>query len=86
MGVWPDTDRCEILGWQLGMSEDSDEKFHAIWQAHRYDTALRRHLKVVRTYRDSQPGAVATLRRDFRSTVTYHLLEQQLPTWERKQL
>jgi transposase-like protein len=133
MGVWPDTDRCEVLGWQLGMSEDSDEwvdflsileeqgfrrenglkliihdggsglcsalrtvyfgadyqrclfhklrnlynairvpdnltpkqgrryrkaifkKFHAIWQAHRYDTALRRYLKVVRTYRDSQP-------------------------------
>jgi transposase-like protein len=164
MGVWPDTDRCEVLGWQLGMSEDSDEwvdflsileeqgfrrenglkliihdggsglcsalrtvyfgadyqrclfhklrnlynairvpdnltpkqgrryrkaifkKFHAIWQAHRYDTALRRYLKVVRTYRDSQPDAVATLRRDFRSTVTYYHLEQRFPTWERRHL
>jgi len=164
MGVWPDTDRCEILLWQLGKTEDTDEwvdflsgleeqgvrgenglkliihdggtglrsalrtvyfgaedqrclfhklrnlynairvpenltakqgrryrkaifkKFHAIWQAHRYDTALRRYLKVVRAYRASQPDAVATLRRDFRSTVTYYLLEQQFPTWERKHL
>jgi putative transposase len=164
MGVWPDTDRCEILLWQLGKSEDADEwvdflsileeqgvrgenglklivhdggsglcsalrtvyfgaedqrclfhklrnlynairlpdnltaklgrrhrkaifkKFHAIWQAHRYDTVLRRYLKVVRSYRDSQPDAVATLRRDFRSTVTYYLLEQQFPTWERRHL
>jgi transposase-like protein len=164
MGVWPDTDRCEILLWQLGKTEDTDEwvdflsvleeqgvrgenglkliihdggsglrsalrtvyfgaedqrclfhklrnlynairlpdnltpkqgrrhrkaifkKFHAIWQAHHYDTVLRRYLKVVRTYRDSQPEAVATLRRDFRSTVTYYQLEQQFPTWERRHL
>jgi transposase-like protein len=164
MGVWPDTDRCEILLWHLGDSEDAEEwvtflslleeqgirgenglkliihdggtglcsalqtvwfdaeqqrclfhklrniyqaihvskdltpkqrrrqrkaifkDFHAIWQAHRYDTVLRRYLKVVRKYRDSQPDAVATLRRDFRSTVTYYHLEQQFPTWERKHL
>ena len=164
MGVWPDIDRCEILLWQLGNSEDTEawvdflsvleeqgvrgenglkliihdggsglcsamrtvyfgakdqrclfhklrnlynairlpdnltakqgrrhrkaifKKFHAVWQAHRYETVLRRYLKVVRSYRDSQPDAVATLRRDFRSTVTHYLLEQQFPTWERKHL
>jgi transposase-like protein len=164
MGVWPDTDRCEILLWQLGNSEDDKEwiaflsileaqgirgenglklvihdgggglcsalrtvyfgaeqqrclfhklrnlynaihvpenlsakqgrrhrkavfqEFHAIWQARRYDTVLRRYLKVVRTYRHSQPKAVATLRRDFRSTITYYHLEQQFPTWDRRYL
>ena len=60
--------------------------FHAIWQARRYDTVLRRYLKVVRTYRHSQPEAVATLRRDFRSTITYYPLEQQFPVWDRKYL
>jgi transposase-like protein len=164
MGVWPDTDRCEILLWHLGTSEDAEEwvtflslleaqgirgenglkliihdggsglcsalqtvwfdaeqqrclfhklrniyqaihvskdltpkqrrrrrkaifkDFHAIWQAQRYDTVLRRYLKVVRDYRHSQPEAVATLRRDFRFTVTYYPLERQFPTWERKHL
>jgi transposase-like protein len=164
MGVWPDTDRCEILLWHLGRSEDTEEwvtflsileeqgirgenglrliihdggsglcsalrtvyfgaeeqrclfhklrnlytaiqvpeklsakqkrrrrkaifkDFHAIWQARRYDTVLRRYLKVVRAYRHSQPEAVATLRRDFRSTVTYYHLEQQFPAWERRHL
>ena len=164
MGVWPDTNRCEILLWQLGKSEDAKEwltflslleeqgirgenglkliihdggsglcsalrsvyfnaeqqrclfnklrniykaihvsedlsskqrrrqlkaifkDFRAIWQAQRYDTVLRRYQKVVRTYRDSQPEAVATLRRDFRSTITYYHLEQQFPHWERKHL
>jgi transposase-like protein len=60
--------------------------FHAVWQAQRYDTALRRYLKVVRKCRDSQPKAVATLRRDFRSIVTYYLIEQQCPSWERRHL
>jgi transposase-like protein len=60
--------------------------FHAIWQAQRYDTVLRRYLKVVRMYRHAQPKAVATLRRDFRSTVTYYLIEQQFPSWERRHL
>lgn len=60
--------------------------FHAIWQACRYDTVLRRYLKVVRAYRDSQPKAVATLRRDFRLTVTYYHLEQQFPAWDRRHL
>lgn len=164
MGVWPDTDRCEILLWHLGHSEDAEEwvtflslleaagirgenglkliihdggsglgsalrtvyfgaaeqrclfhklrnlyqairlpdelpatqrrrqqkaifkDFHAIWQARRYDTVLRRYLQVVRAYRHSQPEAVATLRRDFRSTITYYSLEQQFPAWERKHL
>ena len=60
--------------------------FHAIWQARHYATALRRYLKVVRTFRQSQPEAVATLRRDFRLTVTYFDLEQKFPTWNRKHL
>jgi transposase-like protein len=164
MGVWPDRDRCEILLWHLGHSEEAEEwvtflslleaqgirgengllliihdggsglcsalrtvyfgaaeqrclfhklrnlyqaihvsdklspkqrrrrrkaifkDFHAIWQARRYDTVLRRYLKVVRAYRDSQPEAVATLRRDFRSTITYYHVEQQFPAWDRKHL
>lgn len=164
LGVWPDTDRCEVLLWHLGNSEDAEEwvtflslleaqgirgenglkliihdggsglcsalrtvyfnaeeqrclfhklrnlyqaihvsdklsakqrrrrrkvifkDFHAIWQARRYDTVLRRYLKVVRTYRDSQPEAVATLRRDFRSTITYYHIERQFPAWDRKHL
>ena len=52
----------------------------------RYDTVLRRYLRVVRTYRDSQPEAVATLRRDFRSTISYYHIEQQFPAWDRKHL
>jgi transposase-like protein len=164
MGVWPETNRSEILHWQLGRSEDDEEwvtflsileeqgvrgenglqliihdggsglcsalrtvyfgaeqqrclfhklrnlyqalhvpeglsakqsrryrkavfkNFRAIWQAQRYDTVLRRYRKVIRKYRDSQPKAVATLRRDFRSTVTYYHLEQQYPAWERRHL
>lgn len=164
MGVWPDTDRSEILHWQLGNSEDDKEwtafltiletqgirgenglklvihdggsglcsalrtvyfgaglqrclfhkfrnlynaihtpenlsarqgrrhrkavfkDFRAIWDARRYDTVLRRYLKTVRTYRLSQPEAVATLRRDFRSTITYYQLEQQFLAWNRKHL
>jgi transposase-like protein len=164
MGVWPDTDRCEILRWHLGHSEDLEEwvtflslleeqdirgenglkliihdeasglcsalptvhfgaeeqrclflklrslytaiqvpdrfsakqewrrrkaifkAFRAIWQARRYDTVPRRYLKVVRTYRHSQPEAVATLRRDLRSTITYYRLKQPLWVWDRKHL
>ena len=164
MGVWPDSDRCEILAWYLGESESADEwvkflenleaqgicgrnglkliihdgglglcsalqtvwfdaqqqrclfhklrniakairlpdkmstkerkrkrkkilkDFGQIWEARRYETMLRRYLKVVRTYHDTQPEAVATLRRDFRSTVTYYALEKEFPTWERKHL
>jgi transposase-like protein len=164
MGVWPETNRSEILLWHLGRSEDDEEwvtflsvleeqgirgenglkliihdggsglcsalrtvyfgaeqqrclfhklrnlytailvpeglsakqgrryrkavfkDFHAIWQAQRYDTVLRRYRKTIRKYRDSQPKAVATLRRDFRSTVTYYHLEEQYPAWERRHL
>jgi putative transposase len=60
--------------------------FRQIWEARRYETMLRRYLKVVRTYRHLQPEAVATLRRDFRQTITYYALEQQFPNWERKHL
>jgi len=164
MGLWPDSDRCEILLWQLGESESAEEwvkflevleaqgirgqnglkliihdggkglcsalqtvwfdaeqqrclfhklrniykairlpenlsdkqgrrhrkkvlkDFQEIWEAHRYETMLRRYLKVVRTYRHSQPEAVATLRRDFRLTITYYELEKEFPTWERRYL
>lgn len=48
--------------------------FREIWQAKRYSTALRRYLQVVRRFRDSQPAAVATLRRDFRHTVAFYSL------------
>ena len=60
--------------------------FKQIWEARRYETALRRYLKVTRLYRHTQPEAVATLRRDFRATVTYYALEKQFPSWERKYL
>jgi transposase-like protein len=164
MGVWPASERCEILLWRLGESEGAEEwidflslleaqgiqgekglkliihdggsglcsalsivhfgaakqrclfhklrniynalrlpehlspkqrrqrrkaifkDFRAIWEARRYQTALRRYLKVVRTWRHSQPEAVATLRRDFRSTVTYYQMEQQHPSWQRRHL
>ena len=60
--------------------------FREIWAARRYETMLRRYLKVVRTYRQTQPEAVATLRRDFRLTVTYYALEKEHPTWQRQYL
>jgi transposase-like protein len=60
--------------------------FKHIWEARRYETMLRRYLKVVRAYRDTQPEAVATLRRDFRATVSYYALEKQFPAWKRQYL
>jgi putative transposase len=60
--------------------------FRLIWEARRFQTVLRRYLRVVRKHRQSQPEAVATLRRDFRSTVAYYRLEQQFPSWNRKHL
>jgi len=57
--------------------------FAAIWEAQDYATALRRYLRIYRQYRQTQPAAVATLRRDFRSTVTYYQIERQHPTWPR---
>jgi transposase-like protein len=163
MGIWPDSDRCELISWRLGESESAEEwvKFlgileaegicgqnglkliihdgargsvlpcrpsglmpgssdasstsfgtstmrfirrttfptsnggdtakrssgnSEIWQARRCKTMLRRYHKVVCAYRDSQPEAVGTLRRDFRMTVTYYALEQEFPRWERKYL
>lgn len=55
--------------------------FQAIWAAKEYATVLRRYLQVVRQYRDAQPAAVATLRRDFRATVAYYHIQQRHPTW-----
>jgi transposase-like protein len=164
MGVWPDEDRCEILFWQLGDSEDAEawitflgaleeqgirganglqliihdggsglcsalrtvyfdaeqqrclfhklrniyqaietpeglsakqrrrrrkaifKDFRHIWDAKHYATMLRRYLKLVRTYRDTQPKAVATLRRDFRFTVSYYHLQRLFPGWQRHHL
>jgi len=164
MGVWPDSDRREILLWRRGESESAEEwvaflelleaqgirgaqglrliihdggaglcsalqtvwfdaaqqrclfhklrniaraihlpegltqkqrrkqrrkilkDFHHIWAARRYQTMLQRYLTVVRTYRDTQPEAVAALRRDFRATVTYYALAAQFPDWSRKHL
>jgi hypothetical protein len=60
--------------------------FQAIWDAKEYATALRRYLHVVRQYRSTQPKAVATLRRDFRSTLTYYQIQKQHPTWPRSLL
>jgi transposase-like protein len=54
--------------------------FREIWQAKRYSTALRRYLQVVRRFRDSQPAAVATLRRDFRHTVAFYSLIESYDT------
>jgi len=62
------------------------KEFRHIWEARRYETMLRRYLRVVRTYRHTQPEAVATLRRDFRMTVTYYALEEEFPTWQRRHL
>lgn len=58
--------------------------FQAIWEAKEYATALRRYLHVYRKYRDSQPEAVATLRRDFRATLTYYHMGKEHPTWPRR--
>jgi transposase-like protein len=60
--------------------------FQAIWDAKEYATALRRYLHVVRQYRDTQPRAVATLRREFRSTLTFYRIAKQYPTWPRSLL
>lgn len=58
--------------------------FVAIFQAKHRSTVLRRALKVVQQYRDTQPDAVATLRRDFRATVAYFLIQTRHPTWQRQ--
>jgi hypothetical protein len=60
--------------------------FRAIWNAKHYATALRRYLAVFRKYKLSQPQAVAALRRDFRSTLTFYRIQQQFPTWPRRYL
>lgn len=60
------------------------KEIRAIWEAKRYGTALRRYLHVCRKYRTSQPKAIATLRRDFRQTLTYYHLQSQHPAWPRR--
>lgn len=58
--------------------------FVAIFQPQQRSTVLRRALKVVQKYRDTQPEAVATLRRDFRTTLTYFTIQERHPPWHRK--
>jgi len=60
--------------------------FRAIWQAKKYQTVSRRYRQVVRQYRQTQPKAVATLRRDFRATLAYFTLLQRHPGWDRSHL
>ena len=60
--------------------------FVAIFQAKQRSTVLRRALKVVQKYRDTQPDAVATLRRDFRATLAYFTIQECHPTWHREYL
>jgi hypothetical protein len=57
--------------------------FIAIFQAKQRSTVLRRALKVLQKYRTTQPDAVAALRRNFRATVAYFLLQARHPTWRR---
>ena len=58
----------------------------AIWEAQRYATLLRRYLKVVRALRDTQPKAIATLRRDFRHTIAYYSILERFPHWQTRHL
>lgn len=58
--------------------------FKTIWQAKEYKTALRHYLQVYRQYRDTQPAAVAVLRRDFRATVAFYSIAKDHPTWQRR--
>lgn len=60
--------------------------FRSIWEAPQRQTMLQRYLEIVRAYRDTQSEAVATLRRDFRATISYYDLEEKFPDWERKHL
>lgn len=48
------------------------KRFQAIWQAKRFTTACQRYRQVVRDFRLTQADAVATLRRDFRATLTFY--------------
>ena len=60
--------------------------FHAIYQAKRWDTMLRRYIKACRQYRLTQPDAVQTLRRDFRHTITYLFIQCSHPDWQLRHL
>lgn len=60
--------------------------FVAIFQPKQRSTVLRRALKVVQAYRNTQPAAVATLRRDFRTTLAYFTIQERHPTWHRRYL
>lgn len=54
-----------------------------MWAAKQRATVLRRYRRVVRCFRHTQPAAVATLRRDFRATLTFLDLERRHPDWPR---
>jgi transposase-like protein len=60
--------------------------FVAIFQPQHRHTILRRALHVVQKYRLSQPKAVATLRRDFSTTLAYFTVLERHPTWSRTYL
>lgn len=55
------------------------QPFRDIWQAKRWPTLLRRYLQVVRDFRQTQPAAVAALRRDFRHTLAFFPLLAHYP-------
>jgi len=58
--------------------------FKAIWQAKDYHTAVQRCWQLYKQYRDTQPAAVAALRRDLRLTLTYYQLRLEHPNWPRR--
>lgn len=60
--------------------------FVAIFQAQQRSTILRRALKIVQQYRETQPEAVATLRRAFRATLAYFTIQDHHPSWPRSYL
>jgi transposase-like protein len=54
-------------------------RFLAIWQADDYTGALYCYRQVVRDFRLTQPAAVASLRRDFRLTLTFYACADRYP-------
>lgn len=75
--VPPGLSRKERTRFRTALLKD----FRAIWHAPDLTTALRRYLDVWRKYRHSQPEAVATLRRDFRPTLTFFSIRRTYPSW-----
>lgn len=55
------------------------QRFLAIWQAEDYTSALQCYRQVVRDFRLIQPATVASLRRDFRQTLTFYAFAESYP-------